>query len=159
MWWKTKCAKQFFFISYLCCISIREQHPECIKNTFLSPATLPTPLLRISGQGGIAQAWQWSRGQFCCLGSAFQPHFWPSQETQSPWWSLENRSSLLRTPIWTWKVLASQYVCQVDLSVSPDLIVGFRREEGSWVQVPVQVKSSIFTFGLFTSYQTQSFLR
>jgi len=28
---------------------------------------------------------------------------------------------------------------QVDLPVSPHLLVGFRREEGSWVQVPVQV--------------------
>ena len=32
---------------------------------------------------------------------------------------------------------------QVDLPVSPHLLVGFRREEGSWVQVPVQVLSSL----------------
>ena len=38
-------------------------------------------------------------------------------------------------------ILASQSVCQVDLPVSPHLLVGFHREEGSWIQVPVQVKS------------------
>ena len=28
---------------------------------------------------------------------------------------------------------------QVDLPVAPHLVVGFRREERSWVQVPIQV--------------------
>ena len=46
-------------------------------------------------------------------------------------------------------ILASQSVCQVDLPVSPNLLVGFRREEGSWVQVPVQVKSSFFTWPVY----------
>ena len=31
----------------------------------------------------------------------------------------------------------------MDLPVSPHLLVGFRREGGSWVQVPVQVLSSL----------------
>ena len=35
---------------------------------------------------------------------------------------------------------------QVDLPVSPHLLVGFRREEGSWVQVPVQVSFSFLNW-------------
>ena len=98
-------------------------------------------------------------GNFAAWGHSSNPAFGPVKRLRAlggHWRTGRHCSEHQSRP---GKFLASQYVCQVDLSVSPDLIVGFRREEGSWVQVPVQVKSSFFTFGLFTSYHSQSFLR
>ena len=113
------------------------EHPV-LMNTFLSLASLPTPLRRSSGQRVSSEHRDAPFSALCARS--------PNNQTFGAVKGLRTLGGHWRTGRLCWKHQSSsrffdnQVLFQVDLPVSANLLVGFRRDEGSWVQVPVQVK-------------------
>ena len=112
-------------------------HPV-LMNTFLSLSSLPTPLGRSSGQRVSSEHRDAPFSALCARS--------PNNHTFGAVKGLRTLGGHWRTGRLCWKHQSSsrffdhQVLFQVDLPVSVNLLVGFRRDEGSWVQVPVQVK-------------------
>ena len=112
-------------------------HPV-LMNTFLSLSSLPTPLGRSSGQRVSSEHRDAPFSALCARS--------PNNQTFGAVKGLRTLGGHWRTGRLCWKHQSSsrffdnQILFQVDLPVSVNLLVGFRRDEGSWVQVPVQVK-------------------